>query len=143
MENVLTQCTKCQEPLPDDGKNRKRRRERQCRGCLNRSVNERRRNNPLRHLQHRFKNNARSWWPKQSVAHLTRMASVRAVVERCQSQCVLTGEANMDALSIVPQRAPNKESVPASCEELVLVCKRSARELKSMSPTMREACFNK
>jgi hypothetical protein len=139
---TIVNCKKCNRALPNDGKVRQRNRARQCTQCRSARVFERRQTDPIRLLQHRFQNSARKWWPAAAVrtAHLTSLASVRAVTERCQRQCVVTQEQNMDLLCIVPkQQHPN--SAPASANELVLVSKRQARELKHMDPAIRAQCF--
>ena len=135
---AITNCKKCNRVLPNDGKIRQRNRPRECSQCHSARVLERRHKDPIRLLQHRFQNSARKWWPA-GTAHLTSLAAVRAVTERCQRQCVVTQEQNMDLLCIVPKQQTN--NVPASAADLVLVSKRQARELKHMDPAMRALCF--
>lgn len=74
-------------------------------------------------------------------SRLTCIDAVRAVIERSQAKCIQTGESNMEILSIVPKRAPVPDDPPRSHEELVLVCKKVARDIKRLDLELRNVCF--
>lgn len=82
-------CSNCNEPLPDK-RPRKRQRSRKCRQCYNKIAAERRENDPVRRLQHKWHNSAVKRWPRADPS-LWSLKTVKEVYERCDKKCIITG----------------------------------------------------
>lgn len=118
-------CSACQTPLPDDGKTRKRNRERKCKECNTAAAMKRRKEDPVRLLAHRFNNSCRR---VGAMDHdLWSMKTVKWVMDRWNGKSVLSDESNPELLCIVSYF--DTESVPIQKEHLVLVTSREAQSL--------------
>jgi hypothetical protein len=89
-------------------------------------------------LHRRFYNSARKWWPHANTI-IWSLDTVRTVLEKCDYKSVISRESNADLLNIVPKLP--LDYVPHSEDDLVVVTKREAQRIKTMTAEKRALCF--
>lgn len=118
-------CCTCHAPLPDDGRTRKRNRERRCKACNAAAAIKRRKEDPVRLLCHRLNGACRRLGITDP--HMWAPQTVKRAMERWGNRSVLSGESKPELLCLVSYWDTN--AVPLKPEHLVLVTSREAQSL--------------
>lgn len=102
-------CFKCKEPIEA-----KTHRKQKCEKCIQRDYRKRNRENPVKWLYKKFYENSRN--NKRYNAEWVNKATVKAVYERCEGKCAVTGEDDYTLLCV-----NSLKEKPDSVDDLVLM----------------------
>lgn len=126
-------CSVCAKPHDQPHK-----RPRRCKACSAATVVKRRRDDPVKLLQHRWYNSCRkSSWIRN--ATLWSPATVQYVYQRWEKRSIISGTCEPEDLRIVPYHGKD-HGVPKT-QELVLVTAREAQVLSKKTGTTRASYF--
>jgi hypothetical protein len=137
MEQQL--CSKCNDVLPVDGKLRKRLRSRRCRECNNTVALDRRRQDPIARLQHKWQNNCMKHY-KNADSTLWSRATVEYVWNRWDKKCAITEQTDPMYLCIVPA-IRDKLNTPTR-DQLVVLSTHIAQSMSRHNNEKRLAKFS-
>ncbi len=115
---TLSTCSRCAAVLPADGRTRKRLRPRRCQKCNNETALERRKDDPILRLQHKFQNNTVKHY-KNADSSLWSRETIEFVWQRWNKTCAISGESDPLHLCIVPATR-DKEVLPTRNQLVVL-----------------------
>ena len=131
----MNRCCICAADLPDDDRARKRRKSRKCIDCRNRHRRKRKLEDPVIRLKERMYD----WCHKHGISSnrsLWAEQSIREALERWDHKCVVSGETNMERLTLTTFAEP---SIYLDETQLVLVSTEVARQI-ALAPD-RELAF--
>jgi hypothetical protein len=135
---ALTNCSSCSAALPSDGISRKRQRARRCRKCNNDKALERRQNDPILRLQHKFQNNCMKH-DKNTDPSLWSRETIEYVWNRWEKKCAISHERNVLHLCIVP--AVREKDTQPTRNQLVVLSSHIAQSLSRQDNEKRLARF--
>ena len=139
MEAPQQHCSHCEAALPADTRIRKRLRSRKCQACNNIAAAQRRKQDPILLLHHRWRNNCKKHWPNASAQVLSREA-VQHVWERWDKQCVVTGTTDPLFLCVSPMVRGEE---PPTVDQLVILTSHQAQSLSRASNEKRMSMLPK
>lgn len=129
-------CRECHGELVDDGKSRKRLRQRRCKSCKEATTKQK---DPVKVLSHRFNVALQRLFRGKAEPKHWSVETVQHVLKRFDSKSCISGEGNLDLLCLFPYDQLER---PPEVDEIVLVTSREAQSIsRAKSSEERRSSF--